>query len=224
MGVVNEESWLGMSRSSEGKKPQPLNQLASILRVITVPPVLVSALLLLLFALETDVFATWVELLLSLVFLVLIPLAAYPLSQIIPSVKEKGREGQRQLALLLSLAGYAGGVAYGILGGVSNTLLLIFLTYFVSVAALVLFNKALKLRASGHACSSTGPLIFFVYCTGLYGVVPCVVIAAAVAWSSLHLERHTKSELLLGAAIACVSFLVALPLSAALSVALSGVF
>ena len=183
---------------------------ARIIRGITVPPLLVSVLFILLFVFKEGVFSSPVELVLSLLFLVGIPLAAYPLSYVVPKLRRKGREAQRKLAFALNFIGYLGAVVYGIVAQVSAALFLIFLTYFVSVLILLLCNNVIRIRASGHACGTMGPLIFLVYFTGPYGIIPCVGIAISVAWSSIHLKRHTPRELILGALSALAAFLVSL--------------
>jgi hypothetical protein len=184
--------------------------LAFVVRAITVPPILVSALLILLYLFKAGVFASLAELALSLAFLVLIPLAAYPISAVVPGLKKKGREGQRNLALALSLVGYAGAVVYGVVTQVSSSLFLIYVTYFLSVILLLLFNKVLGIRASGHACGIMGPLVFLVYFIGPYGIIACVALAALVIWSSLYLKRHTPGELIWGAASALLAFVLSL--------------
>lgn len=183
---------------------------ARIVRGITVPPLLVSVLFVLLSVVEEGVFASPIELVLSLLFLVGIPLAAYPISYAVPKLRKKGREAQRKLAFALNFVGYTGAIVYGIVARVSTSLFLIFLTYFVSVLILLLCNNIIKIRASGHACGTMGPLIFLVYFTGLYGIIPCVGIGIAVAWSSIHLKRHTPSELMLGALSALAAFFLGL--------------
>lgn len=185
------------------------DKLAQAIRGITVPPILVSVLLILLYFVRDDVYTDISQLIWSLVFLVIIPLLAYPVSYVIPAFKAKGRKGQRTLAFICNLVGYAGAAIYGVVALVNLSLFLIYLTYLISVLVLILFNKVIKVKASGHACGVTGPLIFFVYFTGLYGVIPCVIIAVGVVWSSLRLKRHTATELLLGAVIALLSFLLA---------------
>lgn len=70
---------------------------AKIIRIITVPPVMVLLLLTLLFTVRSDIFSGTGPFALSIVFLAGIPILAYPLSILIPSVREKGRDGQRKL-------------------------------------------------------------------------------------------------------------------------------
>ncbi|MCL2529560.1 MAG: hypothetical protein FWE41_04425 [Coriobacteriia bacterium] len=202
------------TKESKTLKKSPVDIIAQIARVITVPPVLVSALLVLLFFLNDTVFVSVSQLVLALVFLVAIPLAAYPLSYAVPALRKKGRKAQRNLAFALSLTGYGAAVVYGLVAQVESPLLLIFLTYFLSVIGLLFFNLVLKKHASGHACSTMGPLVFLVYFIGPYGLPICALVAALVVWSSLHTKSHTVSELIFGAATAVAAFLVALGLMA----------
>ena len=60
---------------------------------------------------------------------------------------------QRKLAFIFSLIGYATALLWAILVHTSKELLMICATYFISVVILTFFNKVLKKRASGHACS-----------------------------------------------------------------------
>lgn len=183
---------------------------AQAVRAITVPPVMVLALLLLLFFQSRGIFTSGGELLLSILFLSVIPLLAYPFSRLFPHCKAKGRDGQRNLAFTLSLIGYAGAVLYGMIAGVSGELLFIFLVYFASVLILTLFNRMIGVRASGHASSITGPLLLTVYFIGSRTIIPCVLLFGAILWSSLTLKRHTLRELLLGALSAMLAFFLCL--------------
>jgi hypothetical protein len=94
------------------------------------------------------VFADKTVLLLSMLFLVLVPTIAYPLSGIIPKLKAKGRAGQRTLAFGFSLVGYCAALVYGLVAHVGRGVLLIYLAYFISVVMLVIFNMIVKKRAS----------------------------------------------------------------------------
>lgn len=186
------------------------DKFARIVRIITVPAVLVTAFLLILYFIRGDLFSSYWEMIAGIGFLGIFPILAYPFQLLIPSLKKKGRKGQRLLAFVFSLVGYTGGLLYGIIAGVSAALLFIFITYFVSVILLTVMNKVFKIRASGHACSITAPCFFLIYFCGWYFCFPCILIAAASFWSSLHLKRHTKSELISGVAVCLVSLIISL--------------
>ena len=65
---------------------------AMIIRIVSVPPVMAAILVAVLAVFRRNVVSTWGDVLLSLLFLSLLPAAAYPLSELIPSVKCRGRE------------------------------------------------------------------------------------------------------------------------------------
>ena len=181
-------------------------KIAKVIRGITIPPLLVCILILVLSYTNAAIFVHSTDRWMCILFLAIIPVLAYPLQPLLPSIKEKGREGQRTLAFILSLIGYLGGVIYGYATAASSQLQLVFNTYLLSVILLTIYNKLLKLRASGHACSITGPFVFSIYFIGWYAIIPCVIVAACVVWSSLLLKRHTVKDLTTGCLICIVSF------------------
>lgn len=183
---------------------------AKLIRVITIPPILVLTLVLILYNTNNDIFSNIWDVLVIIFTLAVIPITAYPLQKVIPGFKDKGREGQRKLAFITNFLGYTLAAIWGILASASKDFKLIVLTYFLSVVILSVFNKCLNLRASGHACSITGPLILLIYFIGVRSIVPCLVIAACIVWASLKLKRHTITELFMGALTCVMSFFVTL--------------
>ncbi len=179
-------------------KNKSLYVLAKIIRVITVPPVMVGTLIILLSVLRTDVFAGFGQSLLTLLFLAIIPVLAYPISMMLPAIREKGRDGQRNLAFALSAVGYAGGFVYGLAAHVSTPLMIIFGTYFLSVIVLTFMNKVIKVRASGHACSIAGPIGLVCYLLPPVCIVVSLCLYAAIFWASVHMGRHTVREFIWG--------------------------
>ena len=188
-------------------------KIAQIIRGITVPPILVTAHIIILAFNRKDIFQSSIEVVLSVLFLGFIPILAYPLQPLLPHFKNKGREGQRNLAFILNIIGYVMIVIIGYFMNVSMNLQTIYLTYFFSVIVLTLFNKVIQVRASGHACAVAGPFLLLIYFQGLKVVIPCVIIAVAVAWSSLELKRHTRQELIIGTMSCCIAFTCALGIS-----------
>lgn len=185
-------------------------KIAKIIRAVTVPPVMVYLLLTILYFVKDGIIAGPAELILSILFLGIVPLFAYPLSALIPSLKKKGRKGQRKLAFILTFAGYLGAVIYGLIAHAAYRLMLIYHTYFISVLILIVFNKFIKIRASGHACSIAGPLFLMIYFIGWKSILPCVLLFAIVTWASLELKRHTFRELIWGQLTAAVAFVISL--------------
>lgn len=179
---------------------------AKTIRVITVPPVLICALLLTMFFKSGNDFTKPIELVLALFFQVVMPIMAYPLQKVIPAYKDKGRDGQRNLAFILNGLGYTFAVIYGLIFNISSVLRFIFFVYFASVLILTIINKVIKLRASGHACSIVGTMICFVYFVGLKAVLLCAVLIALILWASLKLKRHTIKEFMIGSAVSATAF------------------
>lgn len=176
---------------------------AKSIRVLSVPPVMVTVLLLLLNRWKPYFFRTRTEIFISIFWLGIVPVLAYPMQKILPHWKQKGREGQRKLAFFFSMAGYSAAFVWSLAAGVGKEIQLICSTYFLSVVLLIICNKGFHFRASGHACSVTGPLLLLVYFVGWKSILPCVAAAALIVWSSLVLKRHTCRELA-GGAVACV--------------------
>lgn len=168
--------------------------LAKIVRVVSVLPIMVSILIIALILGRPDLFDYRMEASLMILLLGIVPIIAYPIQMTVPSLKNTGRDGQRKLAFIFSLAGYTSAFIWAIVSKVNRQILLICLTYFISVIVLTVFNKV----ASGHACSVTSPLFFLVYYVDWKFIFPSLIIAALVAWSSVYLKRHTKTQLLVG--------------------------
>lgn len=180
--------------------------IAKMIRIVTTPPILITALILILSMSRDDIFQGMGEILMSILLLGMVPVLAYPLQRILPGWKEGGREGQRNLAFVLNLAGYMSALILGYLSGAGKNLKLIDITYFLSVVILTAFNKFIHIRASGHACGVTGPLLLLLYFTGWAALIPCLAMAAAIVWSSLELKRHTIQELAYGAGTCLIAF------------------
>ena len=179
---------------------------AKIIRVLTIPPLLVSALMVLLFVQMPEMFRSAWDLFAVILFLAVIPTLAYPLQPFIPKFRSKGRAGQRKLAFLTSLVGYVGGFVFSLIAQITTELRIVFIVYFLSMIVLFAFNHYSEYHASGHACGLMGPPLFAVYYLGLTWLVPCVLLGVAVAWSSLYLKRHTARELILGAMCSALAF------------------
>ena len=190
------------------KKPWYLT-LAHIIRIISVPPVMVGILLVLLFTLRDDVMTTPAEFAVSLAGLTVLPILAYPVSMVIPAIRRKGREGQRSLAMYLSAVGYVGVFIYGLAARVGVGLMHIYAGYLFSVVIILLGNKVFKVRISGHACSVSGPLVYSGYFLGFGGIIVGAVCWVAILWASLVMKRHTLREFIFGTLTCLFSFTVA---------------
>jgi hypothetical protein len=181
---------------------------AKTIRVLTIPPMLVSVLLTVIFLTRDSVFRGVGDLIAAIMCLAVIPTLAYPLQPFIPGFRGRGRSGQRALAFVTSAVGYVVGFLYAFLSGANAEFKFIVTAYLVSVVMLLIFNKLFHFKASGHACGVLGPLLFAVYFMGWMWAIPCTVAAIAVVWSSINLSRHTLKELCLGGMCAMVAFAV----------------
>jgi len=174
--------------------------LTKIIRIVTVAPVIAFLMLLTLYLRNAPLFGSRIHFLLAVLFLVIFPLLAYPLQPFIKKYKEKGREGQRALAINFAVAGYVGSCLSALALKAPRSVRVIYLTYLLSGVLILLSNKLLHFRASGHACGVAGPcaiLVCFGEPAGYWGI-PIL----ALAWlSSLSMKRHTAAQLLGGTLI-----------------------
>ena len=184
-----------------------LQKFAKCIRFLTVPPIVVSAELLLLFFFE-DVFPAAADFWLALLCLAIIPTLAYPLQKLVPAWRAGGQRMQRRLAFILSPVGYIGAVICSILRGAIPNLLYISVVYLVSVVLLLLINKLTPFHASGHGCSLCGSVFLPCLFLGWYAFIPGAIFFGLSFWASVYLKRHTVREFLLGAACSALSALV----------------
>lgn len=183
---------------------------AKIIRVVTVPPVMVTSLIGILAWKRGDMFLNAAQAWIPILCLGIIPVLAYPCEKLLSGREKTDREKQRNMAFLFTLIGYTAAFLWALAVHVGKELMIICLIYFLSVLLLTVCNKLLHIRASGHACSVTAPLIMLIYLVDWRLVVPCLVLAVLVVWSSLYLKRHTKHDLAVGGAICILSFLCSL--------------
>ena len=187
------------------KENKILAKVAKIIRVVTVPPVMVTTLIITLSVSDVNVFTSTAQSVISVVLLGLLPVLAYPVSYAVPALRKKGRDAQRDLAIYFSVVGYTAAVIYGHVAHVSSGLLMIYYGYFISVI-LIALAKLLKVKASGHACSVSGPIAYIAYFMGLGGIISGVALWGLILFASLYLKRHTLSEFLAGTAICILAF------------------
>ena len=68
--------------------------IAKIIRILSVPPIMVSIFILILDIHKNNIFRNSTEITIMIVLLGLVPALAYVLSGLVPKVKKQGREGQ----------------------------------------------------------------------------------------------------------------------------------
>lgn len=76
---------------------------AKLIRIITVPPIMVTVLLLILYFNKREIFSKESDMIIMLIFLGIFPVLAYPLQKIIPKFRREGRNGQRKLAFVTNV-------------------------------------------------------------------------------------------------------------------------
>ena len=108
---------------------------------------------------RTDMFRSPADAIVMFVCPAVFPMLAYPLARLIPALRRRGREAERRLAMLLSAVGYAAACVYGFAAACGRDPMLVFMTYFLSVVGLLICNRLLRFRASGHSCAVTGPIL-----------------------------------------------------------------
>ena len=184
--------------------------IAKAIRTITIPPVMALAALVLLFFAKETVYQSTTDFMVASTSLVLLPTLAYPLAAVLPNYKEKGREGQRNMAFNMTALGYALLAIYAVFAEISTAYRLIALTYIFAFLLLLFCNKVLKRRASGHACGITSPILISAYFLGWPAIFGGLVLYLLIFWSSLAAKRHTPKELLFGTICCIIGFCLSL--------------
>lgn len=182
------------------------DKFAKAIRILTTAPIFALVLCTLLYFLLNGAFASLKHYLAAIFFLTVLPMLAYPVAAIIPPLRKKGRDGQRNLAIAFSVLGYIGGFLYAILGGGAAVEKVLFGTYLISGVTLAVCTL-LHYKASGHACGCSGPvamLSVFVCPWFLFGYL----LLTPVIWSSMKLKRHTATQLLVGSVIPVLAMLI----------------
>ncbi|HAF61477.1 MAG TPA: hypothetical protein DCK95_04040 [Anaerolineaceae bacterium] len=129
-----------------------------------------------------------------LFFLTLMPISAYGLQYLIPSIRRQGRRGERRLAFIMSVAGYILGTLSCFLFNAPSGVKLIFLAYLVSGGVLALTNSVVGLKASGHACGIAGPYVLAIYFFGRH-LWYLLLLLLPVYWARLTMKQHSLKEL-----------------------------
>lgn len=181
---------------------------AEIIRVVTIPATLVLVMMIILTTSHQDFFHSGWDIFVIILALVIFPMLAYPLQYAVPKWKKQGRKFQRKLAFITSIIGYVGGTIYVFAAKCGKELKFIMLGYLFSAVILTIFNKLIHIRASGHACGITGPLLFLSYFEGRMWFVICLFVMILSFWASLRLKRHQSWDLFYGVVTCLLGFLL----------------
>jgi len=178
-----------------------MNKLSFFTRVVTVPPVFATALLLVLFFTRPEYIGNVWFLLAGIFFLTVLPLLAYPLQRFIPRYKDRGREGQRKLAVIFSFAGYVLGMITVLIFNAPRELKMVFCEYVLCGLCIFICDKVFKFKASGHACGSVGPAAMLLYLGQYIAAIVFAILIIPAFVSSLTTKRHTLKELISGSIV-----------------------
>ncbi|MDR3209196.1 MAG: hypothetical protein LBT36_01015 [Oscillospiraceae bacterium] len=189
-----------------------MDKLCKVIRAVSVPPLAALVMVSALYIFAPGSLGALPQAIALVVFLTVLPVLAYPLQPLIPGFKGTGRAGQRKLAFIACVVGYACGIAFALLTRAPRTVHIIYWTYFLSVALLTVFNAATKWKASGHACGVAGPLIAMIYFLGAR-TLPLILAYFAVFWASVRIKRHTPLEFILGGLDSIAAFALVLLVS-----------
>ena len=189
-----------------------MNKISLVIRKITVPPVFAATLLICAYVMHPSYFGSLWHLFGGLLFLCGLPLLAYPLQRFIPHFKDKGRDGQRNLAMIFSAAGYLIGTLAAFISQAPFQLKVIYLEYLLCGISMLVINKVFKLKASGHACGIVGPVFMMIHFGMYIPAAVCTLLIIPVYVSSIRTKRHTPWQLIGGSAIPpamlCVIYLI----------------
>ncbi len=174
-------------------------KIAKLFRILTLTPVLALASVIAMYVYNPAWFGSNpLAFALAIIFLTVLPLSAYPLQPIIPHFKDRGRDGQRSLAILFAVGGYILGCITNIFFGTTAELWLVYLNYLLSGLIILILNKVLHLKASAHACGIVGPAAMLAY-LGIYPALAVGTVLYALAfWASLVMKRHTWQQFIGG--------------------------
>ena len=162
-------------------------KLAKAIRVISAPPFAAAAFALILYFNPAGAIVRRDQL---VACLSVGPVLAYPIS----AVLHTGREKQRVIAMYISLLSYGILLVWSLICPNGNEFRFVCMTYFMSVIMLIVFNRLLHVRSSGHSCSVSGPGLLLCIFFGAKGIPGC----ALIFWASVETKRHTPKEFILG--------------------------
>lgn len=185
-----------------------MHELFLVIRKITIPPVFALLLLLLLYAFHPSYFGSIWQLAIAIFCLAVLPTLAYPMQKYVPGFKDKGREGQRTLAMLFSFVGYLAGTIVAFACASPIELKIIYLEYLLCGIGILVVNKVFKMKASGHACGVFGPVVLLIYFRQFVASIISAFLIVPVFIASVKTNQHTPKQLIGGSVIPFVTFCI----------------
>ena len=180
--------------AGEVKEMKFRQTLAKTVRVISAPPFMAAAFALILYFRPDGAIVRSSQLWACLICLSIGPTLAYPISAIF----RMGREKQRDMAMYVSFVSYGLLLLWCLSNPGSRQFRFVCMTYLLSVIMLLIFNKLLHIRSSGHSCSISGPGLLLCLFFGVSWIPGCAAAYALIFWASVETERHTPKEFIMG--------------------------
>jgi hypothetical protein len=185
-----------------------MEKFCKVVRMITLAPVLAAFSIAMIGWCCPDVFPTVWHFAYTILYLGFLPLLAYPLQSVTPHFKDKGRDGQRTLAMLFAVAGYIFCLVTNLLASASGGMWIICLEYLLSGVLILVFNKGFHIKLSAHGCGSAGPIFLLLY-FGLYLPAALMTVVTMFAYvASVKAKHHTVPQLIGGSAVSISLLLV----------------
>lgn len=180
------------------------HSIAQTIRKLTLAPLLAAVMLIFLYAVQPEIFGSAEVLFRQLIFLSLFPLLAYPIQPLVPAFRDKGRDGQRYLAMIFAFIGYLWDCFLNICIRASQELCLIGWVYLLSGVIVLFLNRLCGLRASGYAAGISAVVCLLAalgHPKTLFGTLPLLCL---VCWASMTTKRHTLKQFIAGMLIPIV--------------------
>lgn len=183
-------------------------KIAKVISLVTVVPIMALFTVILSFIYKRQYFNGVGWFIYTIIFLTVLPLLAYPLHILIPSSRVKGRNGERKMAFILAIISYVLGTLITFILDAPLIVKKIFMAYLLSGIFLTFVNRALKFKASGHACGVAGPITLLAHLLGT-NFLWLFLLIPVVFWSRISLDRHTIKELITGTFVGIISTIIA---------------
>ena len=185
-----------------------MDKFYKLVRIVTLAPILAGFSITMIMLFCPGVFPTPWHFAYMFAFLTVLPLLAYPLQKYTPGFKNKGRNGQRTLAMIFAVAGYLLCLIVNIFSSPSSAMWLITLEYLISGILILVFNKVLHIKLSAHGCGSAGPIAVLVY-FGLYVPAAVMLVFTVLSYvASIKAKHHTAPQLVGGSAVSVLLFVL----------------
>lgn len=184
------------------------SKLGKIISIVTVVPILAFITITWVYLNNSNVFnKNIIWYIISVIFISIIPVTAYGLKRIMPNYKNGGRKEERKLAFIMAIIGYTIGLIIALIFNAPLGTFVIFCTYFTAGIVLTFFNKALKIKASGHACGVASSVVLLLYFIGIR-VWYMILLVPIVYWARVNQKRHSYRELIIGTLVGALSVLI----------------